>query len=275
MRTEPPARNHEYFTHSARECFFALQEWAQDSRLYSEAIFRLKTTLSASREPFSVTKDAWPLGQEDKYRFPQRVTEQRLERLRDKNWRSQFIQLEGIWEIYLEMLYVELSQSLPEALEELCRQSPPDFLVRSVLAPSKESLEDLRTRTAEWLASNLTRKSWSEQWSELQRLKIGLSEKHKKEPWWLKLDIYFEMRNCFVHRSGRPSDLLRAKDPDIVKQLDEKGNIRLGPRQLQFFWIQFLNVVTAIDKSLSGRLRACLDSRCSERARGQIDGHQS
>lgn len=249
------SERYEYRTLSARECHFALREWAEDTRLYSEAIFRLKDGLSKSKQSFAISQAAWPLGKEDKYKLPT-ITVERLEQLRQKNWRSQFILLEGIWEIYLEMLYVELSQKLPEVLEELCRQAPPDFLISSVLVPDGSSLTDIRTRTAEWLASNLTRKSWSEQWSELQRLNIGLSKDHKKEAWWTKVDIYFEMRNCFVHRSGRPSDLLRVKDPKIDSQLDRAGSIRLDPDQLQFFWIQFLNVIKAIDESLSGRLRA-------------------
>lgn len=248
------SERYEYRTYSARECHFALLEWAADTRLYSEATFRLQDGHSKSSQPFTISQTAWPLGKEDKYKLPA-ITVERLEQLRQKNWRSQFILLEGIWEIYLEQLYVELLQKLPEVLEELCRQAPPDFLIRSVLAPDG-SLPDIRTRTAEWLASNLTRKSWAEQWSELQRLNIGLSKDLKKETWWTKLDIYFEMRNCFVHRSGRPSDLLRLKDPKIDNQLDRAGSIRLDPAQLQFFWIQFLNIITAVDKSLSGRLGA-------------------
>jgi hypothetical protein len=125
------SRNHEYITDSGRECFFALQEWAQDARLYSEAIFRLKNEISGAQQPFKVTNEAWDLGRPDKYKFPERVTAKRLEALRQKNWRSQFILLEGIWEIFLEMLYRELAEKFPEALEDLCRQSPPEFLVRT------------------------------------------------------------------------------------------------------------------------------------------------
>ncbi|NJM10006.1 MAG: hypothetical protein HC883_03720 [Bdellovibrionaceae bacterium] len=63
---EAASRNHEYITDSGRECFFALQEWAQDARLYSEAIFRLKNEISGDQQPFTVTKEAWDLGKPDK-----------------------------------------------------------------------------------------------------------------------------------------------------------------------------------------------------------------
>lgn len=252
----PAPKHHEYATRSARECHFALQEWAKDARLYSEAIFRLAKQVSESTEPFAISDAAWNLGTPDKYQFQRGELQKRLKQLPQKSWQSQFVLLESIWEIYLEMLYVELSEVFPEALEDLCKQSPPDFLLQSLFVSRPLSLDELRTRTAEWLASNLTRKSWPEQWAELQRLRIGLTEKHKKEPWWQKLEIYFEMRNCLVHRSGRPSEQLRIKDPAIQNQLDNDGNILLTPRQLQFFWIQFQNVITAIDKSLVGRLAA-------------------
>ena len=254
--SEPSARNHDFESQSARKCYFALIEWAQDARLYGESIYRISCQIAEAPQSFNISKQAWSLGSDDKFRFTERVTERRLRQLQQKNWRSQFILLESIWEVYLEMFYVELSEVFPQALEDLCRQTPPDFLLQSIISAHPPSINDLRTRTAEWLASNLTRKSWSEQWGELQRLKIGLTEKQRKESWWQKLDIYFEMRNCLVHRSGRPSTQLIEKDPAILEQLDESGNIRLSPRQLQFFWIQFLNVLTSIDKSFSGRLRA-------------------
>ena len=255
-RSDPEPRNHQYESRSARECHFALMEWAKDARLYSEAIVRLANQVTESPHPFEISREAWSLGADDKFRIPEKGMKSQLSQLLKKSWRSQFILLESIWEIFLERLYVELSEKLPQALEDLCRQSPPDFLLKSILAAPPSRLDDIRMQTVEWLARNLTRKSWAEQWVELQRLNIGLSEKQKKETWWQKLDIYFEMRNCLVHRNGRPSDQLVAKDPTIQKQLDEIGNILLNPRQLQFFWIQFQNAVTAIDKSFSGRLRA-------------------
>lgn len=254
--SDPKPDNYQYKSRSAKECHFELMEWAKDARLYSEAIVRFANQVSESPQSFMISKQAWPLSGMDKFRIPEQGIKSHLNKLLKKSWRSQFILLEGIWEIYLERLYVELSKVLPEALEELCRQSPPDFLLQSILTACPPNLDDIRMRIAEWLASNLTRKSWAEQWVELQRLKIGLSEKQKKEKWWEKLDIYFEMRNCLVHRDGRPSDQLLAKDPSIRNQLDENGSIRLDPNQLQFFLIQFQNVITAIDKSLAGRLRA-------------------
>lgn len=246
-------KQYQYLTRSARECFHSLQEWAQDARLYSEAIYRLKKDISGSKQPLIVSKDAWNLGKKDSYKL-NAITVARVEQLRQKNWRSQFVLLEGIWEVYLEMLYVELSEKFPVALQEVCKQAPPEFLLSTLLSTDGASLEDVRRRTVEWLASNVTRKPWSDQWGELQRLGIGLNQKHRDESWWSKLDIYFEMRNCIIHRNGRPSELLRKKDPGISSQLDSDGSISLNPRQLQFFWIQFLNAITTIDKSLSGRL---------------------
>lgn len=252
----PDTSRHEYRSNSARKCHLALVEWSQDARLYSEAIVRLTNQVSESPGSVSISREAWPLGKTNNFPLLRDVDEQRLKLLLQKSWRSQFILLEGIWEIYLEMLYLELSIKLPHALEDLCKQSPPEFLLRAILSETQSPLDDIRNRTAEWLASKLTRKSWTEQWDELQRLKIGLTEKHKKERWWQKLDIYFEMRNCLVHRNGRPSNQLLKKDLELQNQLDGSGNIRLSPSQLEFFWIQFRNVIIVIDKALDGCIRA-------------------
>lgn len=79
------AKNHQYESHSARECHFALMEWAQDARLYSEAIVRLANQVSESPQPFKISKKAWSLGSEDKFSFPDNAMERRLTQLLQKN----------------------------------------------------------------------------------------------------------------------------------------------------------------------------------------------
>lgn len=241
--------SYQYQTESGKECFYVLNDWLQDAHLTSEAIYRIVQEGTKNKE-IQFAPDAWPTKKGSKFSMMPKQLKERLEILQKNYWNNQFVFLETIWEGYLENVFKELASELPEVLNDLCDKYPSPDVIKAALITSA-NIEDLKTQIAESFASQITRKPWSEQWKQLENLKIGLpANKYQKELWWEKLDIYFEMRNCIIHRQCRPSPSLRNKDEKI------SDPFYLTPSELEFFRIQFLNAVTAIDQALAGRLRS-------------------
>lgn len=244
----PDTASHQYQSDSAKECWYILNDWLQDTRLSNEAIYRLvKDGNYCNGVTFSC--EAWPKAKgTQSFSMKPKQLQERLKLLQENYWYGQFVFLESIWEGYLENLFLEIAKKLPEVLNDFCISSPsPDVMI--ALFDKSADVKDLRQQAAEFFASQLTRMSWSVQWKQLEKLSIGLSaSKCQKEKWWKKLDIYFEMRNCIIHRQRYASSSLREKDPKT------QDKIRLTPDELEYFRIQFLNAVTEIDRALIGRL---------------------
>jgi hypothetical protein len=223
-----------------------IDAWLQDTRLMNEAVFRLQKSLPAS---FAFTEEAWP-----KPRYhgefsmqPGAVTE-RLPLLRDTLLKSRFVFLETHWERYLEDLVCEIAREAPAVLDTILEGKQLNLLPDIF---KTDSLEELRHHAALRLAEEVTRSSWEGQWKQIARLGIGFSGPPKSEKWWQKLDVYFEIRNCLVHRDGRVSDALRAKDPKR-----KSDPVRVQPDDLDFFRLQLINCIVEVDKRAGARLDA-------------------
>lgn len=245
----PDIASHQYQSGSAKECWYRLNDWLQDTRLSNEAIYRLvKDGNDHNDVKFSC--EAWPKSKGNpSFSMKPKQLQERLKLLQENYWYSQFVFLESIWEGYLECLFREIAEKLPEVLNDFCISSPSPGVMIALLNKSAD-VKELRQQAAEFFASQLTRMSWSVQWKQLEKLSIGLSaSKCQREKWWKKLDIYFEMRNCIIHRQCNASSSLREKDPKT------QDKIHLTPDELEFFRIQFLNALTEIDRALIGRLR--------------------
>lgn len=248
QESRPSDTTHEYKTDSGLECFYILNDWLQDAHLSSEAIYRIVQEGTKNQE-IKFSPEAWPTQKTSVFSMKPKQLVERLNILQQNYWNNQFVFLETIWEGYLENLIRELAKKLPSVLNELCNKYPSPNVMSTVLT-SSSNIEELQEQVAEWFASQITRLPWSEQWKQLEKLNIGLPTKCQKERWWIKLDIYFEMRNCIIHRQCRASTSLRDKDSKIMDP------IRLTPSELEFFRIQFLNAVSTIDHALIGRLRS-------------------
>lgn len=236
-------------TDSGREFDFVIRDWLQDTHLSSEAIYRI-TREGLDKKEISFSPDSWPKSEHDNFSMKPKQLIERLEKLQQNYWNNQFVFLETIWEGYLENLIREIAKKLPEVLEDLCRKHPSPEVMNGVLTKSTD-LGELQEIVVEWLSSQFTRQPWADQWKAIEKLNIGIpANKFQRERWWVKLDIYFEMRNCIIHRQCRASISLRLKDSKIG------GVINLKPRELEFFQIQFRNAVSEIDKALGGRLNS-------------------
>jgi hypothetical protein len=172
---------------------------------------------------------------------------ERLSNLQQALWVSRFVFLETVWEQYLLDLVKELAQSKPTWLEAFSKKDLN--LLPEVLRAT--DLNELHQIAAIRIAENITRQSWSDQWASLTGLNVGLSRDQRTERWWQKLDVYFEMRNCFIHRAGQPSSDLLRKDPLLTN-----AAMKLEPDGMDFFRLQFLECVKTIERAVHGRLNA-------------------
>jgi hypothetical protein len=71
------------------------------------------------------------------------------------------------------------------------------------------------------------------------------------EGWFTQLDIYFELRNCIIHRNGRTSGLLNQKT-DYYKTRG-KTEIEVWPNQLDYFRHQFIDCLLYIEQRIKKR----------------------
>jgi hypothetical protein len=229
--------------------------WLQDTRLMSEAVFRLYTDYQKDRR-IVFSAPSWP--KPEKGEFPLPTFEirpmplaQRIEDLLKSLWRAQFVFLESIWEEYLQDLVLELRSHDVSIFEPYCEQKFMASLVRDVLAGKLGSLEEIKDEAAARFAAGITRQAWAEQWNQLSRLGVGLTKAQEVESWYLHLDTYFEMRNCLIHRGSRVSSLLHQKtDYYKAKKLEV---IEIWPQHLDFYRGQFLRCVTLIEEKIKAR----------------------
>ncbi len=246
------------YTVAGKRYLSALTEWLQDTRLMSEAVNRLcddyHKTGSIVFSPLS-----WPKPPKKREGLPPLTgftidaahLRERATDLLKNLWSTRFVFLETLWEEYLEELVKELRHKDAKLFEPFCEKEFMADIVRDVITNRLVSVEEIKDEVAARFAAGLTRQAWEDQWKQLRRLEIGLSEKDRSFDWFSRLDIYFEMRNCIIHRRGKVSPALRRKD----SYLAEKGSdlVNVGPSHLDFYRSQFMNCLKHIEERIRAR----------------------
>lgn len=236
----------------------ALTTWLQDTRLLSEAAHRLSSDHQKSgRVAFSM--DSWPKPQKGDlalrgFEMKPVVLAQRMDELMKTLWRSQFIFLESLWEEYLQDLVLELRLDDARIFEPFCDQKFMAEIVRDVLAGGLGTVDEIKYEAAARFAAGLTRQSWREQWNQLSRLSIGLGKADESLPWFNDLDVYFEMRNCIIHRQSEISPLLHQKTTYYSERKIE--TIEIWPNHLDFYRWKFIDCVNHIESKIAAKAMA-------------------
>jgi hypothetical protein len=229
--------------------------WLQETRLMSESAFRLVRNYQKDGN-IQFEKESWPKKSDSKERlddFKIKSTQlsPRMEVLLKHLWSNRFIFLETLWEAYLQELVKELRHKDTTIFEPFCERDFMAEVVRNVLIDQIASVEEIKDEVAARFAAGITRQSWIEQWKQLAKLKIGLSDQEKKLPWFNELDVYFEMRNCIIHRQGRVSPRLQEKS----SYFKDKGisTIDIWPTHLDHYRHQFIKCMLLIEAKISAK----------------------
>jgi hypothetical protein len=248
------------FTVAGQGYLAALTEWLQDTRLMSEAVYRLYNDYIETKDVvFSLA--SWPkppkknqqegLPPLKEFTIGPVTLGERTEELLKNLWATRFVFLETLWEEYLEELVRELRHKDTKLFEPFCEKEFMADIVRDVITERLVSLEEIKDEVAIRFAAGLTRQPWEEQWKQLRRLNIGLSEKGDDLPWFSKLDLYFEMRNCIIHRHGKVSPALKRKDAYVAAKGMEL--VELWPNHLDFYRHQFINCLFHIEERIRAK----------------------
>lgn len=234
----------------------ALTEWLQDTRLISEAILRLyrdyQKTGNVDFSPHSWPKPARNLTPLRDFKISPTALGSRMEGLLKAAWSERFVFLETLWEEYLEELVKELRHKDARLFEPFVDREFMSDIVRDVITDRLTNTIEIKDEVAARFASGLTRQPWESQWKQLRRLEIGLAEADSQLPWFPKLDVYFEMRNCIIHRQGRVSPVLRRKG-DAHFSKPEVQTVEIWPPQLDFYRHQFILCLMHIEAKLEAR----------------------
>jgi hypothetical protein len=246
------------FTTAGQEYLAALTEWLQDTRLMSEAVYRLYNDYNkTSKVVFSPA--SWPKPPKKQEGLPPlkeftmspTTLSERTAELLKNLWSTRFVFLETLWEEYLEELVKELRHKDTKLFEPFCEKEFMAEIVRDVITERLVSVEEIKDEVATRFAAGLTRQPWEEQWKQLRRLNIGLSEKGDGLAWFSKLDLYFEMRNCIIHRHGKVSPALKRKDAYVAaKGMD---SLELWPNHLDFYRHQFIDCLLHIEERIRAK----------------------
>jgi hypothetical protein len=244
-----------FYTEAGRKFGEASTKWLQDTRLMSEATYRLYSDYKKDGR-ISFSQFSWPKSAQSEpplreFRINPVPLAKQMESLLKSLWRAQFVFLESIWEEYLQDLVLELRTHDASIFEPFCEQKFMASLVQDVLAGRLDSLEEIKDEAAARFAAGITRRPWREQWSQLSGLNVGLTREQEKERWYAHLDVYFEMRNCLIHRGGRVSSLLLQKDDYF--RLNKITSLQIWPQNLDFYRGQFLCCVTFIEEKIKAR----------------------
>ncbi|MCK4873537.1 MAG: hypothetical protein KAS72_12500 [Phycisphaerales bacterium] len=176
---------------------------------------------------------------------------QRIDDLLKGLWSTRFVFLETLWEEYLQELVKELRHKDASLFEPFCERGFMADVLREVLTDRISSLDEIKDEVAARFATGITRLSWPEQWKQLERLEIGLTKNDTDEDWFSNLDVYFEMRNCIIHRRGGVSPLLRKKSSYFAeKDLDI---VDVWPPHLDFYRHQFIACLLYIEDKIRSR----------------------
>jgi hypothetical protein len=246
-----------FYTKAGSRFGLAMTEWLQDTRLMSEAVFRLYSE-HKKKGLIDFSPASWPKPQ--KADLPLHAFEikpvplaQRMDGLLKTLWRSQFIFLESLWEEYLQDLVLELRHKDASVFEPFCEQKFMAGIVRDVLAGALDSVDEIKDEAAARFAAGITRQPWRDQWAQLARLEVGLAKSDEGQSWFAQLDVYFEMRNCIVHRQGRVSSLLNQKTDYFSKKKIEQ--IEIWSQHLDFYRRRFLDCVGYIEAKIEAKFK--------------------
>ncbi len=241
-------------TTAGKEYMEALTRWLQETRLMSEAVFRLRAAYEESGT-VKCSPESWPKRKTSDelpaFHIKPIVLSQRMEVLLESLWRERFVFLESLWEEYLEALVTELRHQDAKLFEPFCDKEFMADVVREVLTDKLSSVEEIKDEVASRFAAGITRQPWEEQWKQLSRLGIGLSDKDRSEPWFSSLDDYFEMRNCIIHRQSRISPLLRKKSEYYADPTREF--VEIWPPSLDYYRHQFIGCLLHIEGKIASK----------------------
>lgn len=244
-----------FYTAAGDKFADALTVWLQDTRLMSEAVYRLyKDHQAQGRVDFS--PPSWPKPKKGDLPLPTFEIKpvplaQRMDGLLKSLWSSQFVFLESLWEEYLQDLVLELRHKDASIFEPFCEQKFMAGIVRDVLAGSLASIEEIKDEAAARFAAGITRQAWKDQWAQLARLDVGLTKAEEAEPWFHELDTYFEMRNCIIHRKARVSSLLNQKTEYFTSRSIDV--IEIWPQHLDFYRRRFIDCVSHIESKIAAK----------------------
>lgn len=240
-------------TAAGRVYLESLTTWLQETRLMSEAIYRLYSDYDHDKH-IDFSPASWPKGnKQETLKFTISPTQlgRRMETLLKNLWSTRYVFLETLWEEYLQELIKELRHQDASIFEPFCERDFMADVVRNVLVDRVATVEEIKDEVAARFAAGLTRKSWPEQWKQLAKLKIGLADKDASLSWFTELDVYFETRNCIIHRQGRISQLLHEKTAFYKnKHIDE---IEIWPSNLDFSRHQFIACLLHIEAKIAAR----------------------
>jgi len=201
------------YTQAAEGYFRDLTQWLQDTRLMSEAVFRLEQdyqeTGAIDLDPEVWSKKKHGTIEPTEFRICPSVLSQRMKSLHLRMWSSRFVFLETLWEEYLRGLIYEVHQSDTELLVRFRDRLHKDDSVKNILAPLTGTPEEIGEQASSLLARWLPGQPWKKQWNKLIQLGIGLDDGAKSEQWYTELNTYFLIRNCIVHTGGQTSPELR------------------------------------------------------------------
>ena len=182
------AKSSKPYTQAGKDYLDALTTWLQDTRLMSEAVFRLFQDYQKDGT-VSFSDNSWPKPKKDQQLAPMKSftisaiqLAQRMESLLKGLWSTRFVFLETLWEEYLQELVLEIRHKDASVFEPFCEKDFMAGLVRDVLTGDLESVEEIKNEAAARFAAGLTRQPWSQQWKQLQRLQIGLTDKDASLP---------------------------------------------------------------------------------------------
>lgn len=261
MTATAPEKNKAFHTEAGDKFRRAVTEWLQDTRLLSEAAFRLYSDHKKTRG-ITFSDQSWPKPKKDDppelpvipFEMKPGPLTQRMNGLLKSLWRSQFIFLESLWEEYLQDLVLELRLRDASIFEPFCEQKFMAGIVRDVLCGNLESIENIKDEAAARFAAGITRQPWAEQWAQLSRLEIGLSKSDAALAWFTDLDVYFEMRNCIIHRQCRVSPLLEQKTAYYRER--DLTHIEIWPQHIDYYRRKFLDCVKFIESKIGAKARA-------------------
>lgn len=234
----------------------SLTNWLRDTRLMSEAIYRLFKDYERDGK-IDFAEASWPKGKKTDLqirRFTINPIElgQRMQDLLKALWSTRFVFLETLWEEYLEELVKELRHSDASIFEPFCEKEFMADVVRDVLTNRLDTVQDIKDEVAARFATGITRKPWEQQWKQLARLSVGLSRADHELPWFRKLDEYFEMRNCIIHRQGGVSPLLKQKSEWF--RASDREMVEIWPPQLDFYRHQFIDCLLHMEGKIEAKL---------------------
>lgn len=251
-----------FFTQAGQKYATDVTTWLQDTRLMSESVKRLYSDYQ-SKGTVSFSATSWPKpGKGDlplsEFQIKPVELAQRMDVLLKTLWQAQFVFLESLWEEYLQNLVLELRHKDVSIFEPFCEQKFMAGIVRDVLSDELASIEEIKDEAAARFAAGITRQPWRDQWAQLARLGIGLKKEDEGLPWFIQLDVYFEIRNCIIHRQGKVSSLLNQKTDYYRKK--SISVIEVWPQHLDFYRKRFIECVNFIESKAKARY-SCQTSR--------------